>query len=312
MKNETPAAQADNSALARFVAALTIEGAKPELMRLTTDGEAKGLPASVPVIFDRSAQRPLSVKALVEEYRIRPERRQGTAKVNTLASLIGLTKRHAVADQSALFAETRWPKPAITAVIDYHAVDHEPGWQKHRVHYDFPLTEEFQTWVKFNRKPLEQADFAAFLEEHAAELVSPLDAERTEYERIFKEKFAGPAELITLSRELEVYLGAKVKRGERLQTGEKTVEFTSEHTNGRGEKIEIPGIFVINVPVFIDGEPVRIIARLRYRIGQGEIHWFFDLYRWEVAVREAVVSALDRAASETGLPAYEGQPEAGS
>jgi uncharacterized protein YfdQ (DUF2303 family) len=309
MKTENVAAQTDNSALARFAADLALKGAEPTVLLLSTGGEAQGLTRDVPVIFDRSAQRAISVKALVEEYRTRPERRTGTAKVNTLSSLIELTKRHATDIRSALFAERRWPKPAITAVIDYHAVDGTPGWQKHRVHYDFPLTDEFKVWIEGNGKAMKQGDFARFLEEHAAEMVSPDAGEVAEYERLFKERFATPAEVMTLARELEVFVGHHVKRVERPKSGERTAIFVEEQTNSKGEAVDIPGIFMVAVQAFMDGGTVRIPARLRYRVTGGEIVWFYDLYRWEFWLRNQVVSDLDKAAKETGLPAFEGQPE---
>ena len=180
---------------------------------------------------------------------------------------------------------------------------------KHRIHYEFPLTEEFKVWTKLDGKPMEQVDFAAFLEEHAAELAAPLDGERSEYEPLFKERFATPAELIDLSRNLEIFVASRVKRAERLQTGERVVEFVSEHNNAKGEKVEIPGIFMVSVRAFVDGDPVRIPARLRYRMGAGTIHWFYQLYRADYWMRCQVQEDLRTAGEATGLPTYEGSPE---
>jgi hypothetical protein len=121
---------------------------------------------------------------------------------------------------------------------------------------------------------------------------------------------ATPSELIMLSRHLEVFVSAKAKQGVRLQTGERVVEFTEEHQNAKGEKIVIPGIFIVSVPAFVDGDAVRIPARLRYRISGGEIKWFYQLYRWETYLREQVGYDLKEAAKKTDLPAFEGAPEA--
>lgn len=87
------------------------------------------------------------------------------------------------------------------------------------------------------------------------------------------------------------------------------MEFVEEHTNGKGETVEIPGIFMVAVAAFLDGDPVRIPARLRYRIAAGSIHWSYQLYRWEYWLRNQVQTDLLRAAKETGLPAFEGAPE---
>jgi len=303
-KSDMPAA-----ASAKYIAELSTAATKPELVLIPTDGLGAGLPPVVPALWDRNNQRVIPVKDEIERYRQGPERIKGTAVVETLESFIALTNRHK-ADDSAIFAATAWPKPSLTAVIDYYTLKHGTAHKQHRVHYAFPLTEEFSAWVNKNGRAMNQTDFAVFLEDHAAELAAPLDAEKNEYERLFKERFALPIELIDLSRSLEVFVGAKVKQGTRLQTGERTVLFETEHMNGKGEPIDIPGIFMISVKPFVDGDLVRIPARIRYRIKGGEIEWFYQLYRWEFWLRTRVQNDLLKAGSETQLPTFEGAPEA--
>lgn len=266
-------------------------------------------PNKVPFLYDPEGHRGVSLKPLLEEFRTRPERREGTATVETLASFIALVARHKT-ENSAIFGKTMWPEPKLTAVLDYHGADadHTPAFLKHRVVYTLPVTEELKAWMKMNGQGMEQGDFAAFLEEHAAELVAPSDGERFDYEPLFKARFGTPAELISLSRDLEIHAGHQVKRQERLQTGERVVYFKEEHMQGDGQPVDIPGIFMVAIPAFLDGEPVRIPARLRYRLSGG-ITWFYQLYRWEWWLRDRVFHDMQTAASETGLPAYEGAPE---
>jgi hypothetical protein len=302
-----PKADMLSGADSKFIADLAIASSDAQVIYLKTEGFGPGLPEQVPMLFDRKAQRIVPVLEEIEAARQQPKDIRGTAKAETLEAFIALTRRH-LNSQSAIFASTQWPKPSLTAVIDYHegtlperdpgemiAEDHVPRWGDHRIRYEFPVTEEFTAWINGNKKPMEQADFAAFLEEHAAELAAPFDGEVSEYELLFKESFATPADLIALSRSLEVHVGAKVKRAERLQTGERTVEFVEEHLNNKGEKVDIPGIFMVSVPAFIDGDPVRIPARLRYRISGGGIVWFYQLYRWEFWLRIAVKADLREA-----------------
>jgi uncharacterized protein YfdQ (DUF2303 family) len=289
---------------------LAVEAAAPDIHDIDTRGLGDGLPEAVPVGFDRTGQKFVSLKALIEEHRIQPARRKGTASVETLKSFVDLVNRHKDA-QSALFGKTSWPEPRLTAVLNYDAADAEARFGDHRVVYAFPLTDEFKAWVGGNGKLMSQADFAAFLEEHAAELAAPYDADKSNYEPLFRETFATPSEMLSLSRELEVFVESRAKQGIRLQSGERVVEFAEEHQNAKGEKVVIPGIFMVSVPAFVDGSNVRIPARLRYRIAGGDIKWFYQLYRWESFLREEVEHALADAAKETGLPAFEGAPESG-
>jgi uncharacterized protein YfdQ (DUF2303 family) len=292
------------------IAELTRRGEKAEIIHIDTKGLGDGLPPSIPALLYPGPSAKLDdVSRVIESYRQNPKRRRGEAIVSTLESFIDLVNRHKDAG-SVIFAKTAWPKPKLTAVIDYHDVERKPRHGEHRITYPFPITEELTAWIENDAKPMKQDSFAAFLEDHAAELAAPLDQERTDYEPLFKEKFAVPVDLINLSRELEVFVGATVKQGQRLSSGERTVHFVEEHMNGNGEKIEIPGIFMISVPAFVDGDPVRIPARLRYRIANGTIAWFYQLYRWEFWLRDQVQQDLAKAAKKTELPAFEGAPEA--
>lgn len=292
-----------------LVREMATEAAKPTIVELDTNGLGAGLPDTVPFLFNAKEQLPKSLKPLIDEYRTAPSRRRGTAVADTLASFIQLTNRHKD-ENSALFGRAIWPSPSLTAVINYDSASSEARFGDHRITYEFPLTEEFKAWVEASGQPMDQELFAAFLEEHAAELASPMDGEKSEYERLFNETMATPQDILVLSRHLEVHVTAKAKQGVRLQSGERTVEFAEEHVDAKGQAVRIPGIFMVSVPAFVDGEPVRIPARLRYRISGGAIKWFYQLYRWESFLREQVQRDLQEAARETGLPAYEGKPEA--
>lgn len=293
---------------AQLVADLAQAAAGAEVIGIETGDLGPGLPKKIPVLFDRKKQEAKSLRLFIEEFRQEPMRRKGTAKVETLAAFIELVNRHKD-EHSAIFASTMYPKIELTAVIDYHTTTHEPRWGGHRVLYQFPLTEEFKTWADMDGNAMEQGDFARFLEDHAAELASPEQDEINQFQKLFNEKFASPNQLIALSRDLEVYVGAKVKRGERLSSGERTVVFEEQHTNSKGEPVEIPGLFIVNVPAWIDGNPIRIPARLRYRLAGSTIAWFYQLYRWQFWLRNEVINDLTHAGKETTLPTFLGAPE---
>lgn len=269
-----------------------------------------GLPKAVPVLIQagRDGGRVADLRTLIETYRTGPARRVGTARVTTLDAFIALVNRHKDPG-SVIFAKTEWPNPALTAVIDYHSEINAPRHGEHRIAYAFPVTPEFQAWIAADGTKMGQGEFAQFLEEHAAELAAPYDAEVVTYERLFKAKFATPNELIDLARSLEIHVNAQVKNAVRLQSGEGEVVFREEHVNGAGERVTVPGVFMISLRSFVDGEAVRIPARLRYRVTGGAITWSFVLYRWEDELRSRVQHDLMRAAEETGLPSFEGAPE---
>lgn len=293
------------------IAELAKSAAGATVLSVPTDGLGDGLPPAIPMLFDHRPNG-TGLKALrdeIERFRLAPQRRAGAARATTLQSFIDLIEYHKD-ESSALFAKTDWPSPALTAIIDYHTVKHAPRHLTHRVIYDFPVTDEFKEWIERDAKPFSQAEFAAFIEEHAAELASPFDTEKSEYTRLFKVEFATPTQMVTLSRGLQVNVEATVKQNVVLSSGEGQIEFSEAHLDRRGEKLTVPGLFMVSVPAFREGEPVRLPARLRYRVSGGKVTWFYQLYRWKFWLRERVVADLREVEKETELRAFEGTPEA--
>jgi uncharacterized protein YfdQ (DUF2303 family) len=250
-----------------------------------------------------------SLKRLIDEWRTAPERRAGAAKLLTLESLIAFVNRHKD-DGSVLFAALDGGSPSLSAVFDYHTLANEPRFCKHRAAYAFPISDEWKAWSASNAKAMSQGDWALFIEEHIAELASPHDQERTDYERLFSTTIATPADLITLSRGMQVTVESKVRDFRTLASGEMEITYEEVHKDGRGEKLIVPGLFIVSVPLFVDAEKTRLVARLRYRKKDSGIVWFYQFYRADAVVREAMRQDADKAASETGLPMFEGSPEA--
>ncbi|MEV4609738.1 DUF2303 family protein [Neorhizobium sp. LMR1-1-1.1] len=272
--------------------------------------EVPGLPKSIPILLDSTNGQARSVKSLFDEWRQKPDRKVGTAVVNTLESFIDLVDRHKT-EHSAIFADIDWKKPSLTGVIDYH--DNVSGGPanngKHRVHYPFPLSEEWQTWVKFNGEPMGQAEFAEFIEDRIAELATPHEAEAVDWQEKLGGRVAHPNEIFTLSRGLKVNAETRVVNQVTLASGEAQITFEEEHRDQNGQKLNVPSLFIIRLPPFFRGEAVRIPVRLRYRVKAGALVWFYQLYRPDQYITEEVERSLSRAEAATELPAFQGKPE---
>jgi uncharacterized protein YfdQ (DUF2303 family) len=249
-----------------------------------------------------------SLKNLLADWRDAPERIEGRAKADTLGSFVDLVNRHKN-DDSAVFGNLG-TRPAFTAVIDYHTVDHSPKFGRHRIVYEFPLSPEWIAWQVMNGKPMSQSDWAAFIEEHIADLSSPYDAEKSQYEPLFQTTIASPSDLITMSRGMQIAVDARVKEVRNLQSGEAEIVYEEVHKDGSGQKLVVPGLFVLNLPLFVGSQPTRLVARLRYRRQDSKITWFYQLYRADLVLRAELQNAFDQVGTETGLPTFEAAPEA--
>lgn len=287
------------------------DDAGSEIVHIDLDEPLPGLPHKIPALLDRKTGRVLGVSDLFEKYRTRPAMKSGTAHVTAIESFIDLVNRHKT-DDSVIFADTDWTEPSLLAVIDYHEA-HAPGsadWLKHRVIYDFPLTDEWKAWVAQDGQPMDQASFAEWFEVHLPELSSPDSQESEDFLTNFGLKAAYPNEIMALTRGISVYVDTRVKNNVTLQSGEGEITFEENHTDGKGNKFTVPGLFILSIKPFKMGSPCRIPVRLRYRVAGGSVKWLFKMLRPEEYITQEILRDCERAASETELPLYHGAPEA--
>lgn len=281
-----------------------------EIVTLELDEFIPGVPRAIPALLDRTSGRILSVRDEFEKYRTHPIRKFGTAQVETLSSFIDLVNRHKTPD-SALFASFDWQKPSFTAVIDYHE-NASAGLAdngKHRIHYPFPLSEEWKAWTGANAQPMDQASFAEFIEDRIPDLAQPDEGEARYWRETLGGRVATPADIITLSRGLKVFSETKVGNSITLSSGEGQITFEEEHKDAAGNKLNVPSLFIIRVAPFFRGEAIRLPVRLRYRVKAGSITWAYQLYKPEKFITEEVEGAFSRVTGATDLPGFIGKPE---
>jgi uncharacterized protein YfdQ (DUF2303 family) len=261
-------------------------------------------------------QRAISIKPFLDEFRSRPERRAGTAVVQSALAFAALVNRHKDTD-SAIFA-LRDPKaPSLTAVIDYHksGSDREGDSARfcaHRVQYPCELSDEWKAWFARNGQLMSQADFAAFLEDRIGDVIAidPSEPNAAQLADLLAGQYTSPSGLIALARGLQVNVETAVHEAVTLSTGEISIRYAETHRDGAGAPIRVPNLFCIAIPVFYAGAPYRITVRLRYRVQQGRVQWSYHLYRPDRVFDDAFQQVCDAAGTATELPVYLGEPEA--
>jgi predicted DCC family thiol-disulfide oxidoreductase YuxK len=270
---------------------------------------------AVPAILGREGVRAVP-KSVFAEYLDHPERRTGTAAMTRLESFIEHVLRFKNAE-SVVFAKDDRSAPGLTAVLDYHdaGADGTPRFGTHRTAFHFPLSDEWKTWLKFNAAKMNMAEFAQFLEERVNDIdfVESTDDLNEDIQRFIGatglDKIASPSRLIELSRNLQIHERSNIKAVQNLSSGEGVLRFENEHTDVAGAPVDVPGLFVICIPVFAHDGYYRIAARLRYRMtGEGIVFWY-DLWRADLVFDHAFDQACQRVKAETGLPLLIGAPE---
>jgi uncharacterized protein YfdQ (DUF2303 family) len=253
-----------------------------------------------------------SLKPLLDEYRLAPERRTGTASLLDLQSFCSHVNRFKDED-SVIFADRNPRAPSLLAVLDYHRAGPTgvPRFGTHRAQYAFPLSDEWSAWKGSDGKVMGQGEFAEFIESRLADVVegsSALDAAKS-FATLFGCTFASPSRLLEISRGLAVHVGTKVSHKVNLASGELQLTFVEEHHDSANAPLNIPRAVLLQLPVFRAGAPYQIPARLRYRQSGTSFSWFYELYRDEVTFDHAFDEACAKAVEATKLPVFAGIPE---
>lgn len=292
---------------ATAVARIVERHIQPTMLELEGPGGAK-----TPVLVLPQGLQAHSVKEYLDEYRTAPERREGTATFTELLSLVEHTNRFKDAD-STLWANSGEASASLTAVLDYHrkGPDGLPRFGLHRGLYEFPFSEEWKAWTAKNGAWMEQAAFAQFLEDRIQDVADPDSAfasTRKFAEQLGGISFASPSRLLELSRGLTVHVDERVTNKVDLGSGETTMHFETQHTEGGGP-LKVPRAFLVQLPVFHAGQSYQLAVRLRYRAANGRVSWSYDIHGAKRAKDDAFREACEEASDKTELPLFFGAPE---
>jgi hypothetical protein len=299
----------DGDAVREIIGAIEMGTTPPAI---EPDEDNGSIPFAV-ILRDGNTQRVVSLKDIRDENRERPERMKGTANVQTIDSFNELVNRHKNDQASIIFADTLSAAPSLLGVLNYNTVGQSPGWRDHRVAFKFPLSKEWKEWVDAcaTGKKFTQPDFGAFLLLNMIYLTSPT-SEEEQLAKNFGTTCATPADLLQLGKGLELHINAVSKEEVNPRTGEKSIVFTEEQKDGQGQKLAVPGLFIIRIPMFLGDSasvtrvPVHLFFR---RMGTGQIVWWMQMHMADEYLRSAVLEGVGRVRAATNLPIIEGTPE---
>lgn len=226
----------------------------------------------------------------------RPERIKANVSVLDPESFCEYYKLFAD-DNSRIFASE--PERRVMAILDYHEsattdADKQewPRWCAHKLTLTLRLSEEWVTWCQYNGLHMTQMAFAEFLEQAGLDVTDP-----------------SPATMAEVARDLEARTDVEFSGGAKTNSGAIVLKYseTTKASMANGT-LSVPETFRITLPVFIGGEPINVLALLRYRLNGGKLSLFYSLVRPEAAIREAFLAARDFISSELGVSILNGSP----
>lgn len=250
-----------------------------------------------------------------DRWRDVPAWRKGTANLTRIESFIDLVERFK-GTHSVIFAVDDAQAPRLTAIFDYHesGPDHSAAAaRRHKAEYAFPLSDEWKAWTKNDGQSMAMSDFAAFLEDRIVDVIADAAPSSNAAKDFIKKtggNIASPSKLIEIARGLQVNEASVLREARNLSTGEAEVVFQSEHLDAAGNKLTLPNLFMICIPVFARSSSFyQILARFRYRKQGGSIVFWYDLWRADLVFEQAFSEACDLVKTQTALPLFLGTPE---
>ena len=201
-------------------------------------------------------------------------------------------------ENTLVFANVTETGADFTAVLDYHGAAPElnPDYCRHVARFSAVETPEWKVWKQYNRKAMNQVEFAVFLEDNASLFVDP-----------------SGAELLELVRSLHGHRNARFNTALRLDNGAYSVSYDEEvvvkgSAQARSGDMELPPIIKAGVAVFQGGQPYEVVARLKSRVEERKLSLFYETVALHVIIRESILAIVKQIAEETGIVPLLGNP----
>ena len=222
------------------------------------------------------------------EYLPRPLRIEQNLHLHDTDSFIGYLNEYAKEGISLIFFNGEAEE--FVAILDYHEKPESPNWCDHVATFKVRRSVEFETWMNANRKQMAQVDFARFLEENLPDIAEP-----------------NSAELLQVALTFEAKKSVEFSSGVRLANGQIQFQY-DEVVRGTAQKgtIEVPEKFVLGIPIHVNGPAYRIEVRLRWRLQEGKVAFWYEIVRPHRYIEDALREIRQRIEQETSIGVFAG------
>lgn len=227
-----------------------------------------------------------------------PRRKLARVKLHDPLSFIDYTVRHGSLADTTIWCIANYKAGSVTftAIINDHGEDElATGWRDHRATFCPEFSEEWSRWNTHNRKPFSQVEFAAFIEDNLKDIAC-VDGS------------ASGAQMLEMAIAFEANQDMRFKSAVRLQNGGVQMSFVQDDDAQTLQKMQAFDRFSLGMPVFWNGEPYRQDARLRYRVRDGKLAFWFELIRQDKVLEAATQTLISTIREKTGNPFFFGEP----
>lgn len=212
-----------------------------------------------------------------------PLRKRGTLALKDLASFVEYCKEQAGSENGYIYADP--DARTFTAVFNDHRAAHVAGWRDHRATYKAEFTPEFQKWQGNDKQHKKQDAFAEFIEDNFVDIAGT-DAQL----------------MLDVATTIQAKTDITFSSSKRLENGQAQLTY-NEVINaqaGANGALVIPKTFNLGLRLFKNGAGYLLKARLKYRLQQGGVTFWYELERPEKAIEDAFAGYIQQVRDTAG------------
>lgn len=227
-----------------------------------------------------------------------PRRKVAKVRLHDPESFIDYTKRHGSLADSTIWCVADFLKGQVSflAILNDHGeAENNPDFRDHRATFTPTFSEEWNRWIGKHKQPFTQTDFAAFIEDNLKDIAS-VDGQPT------------GSQMLEMALTFEANQDMRFKSAIRLQNGGVQMSFVQDDDAQTLQKMQVFDRFSLGFPVFWNGDAYRLDARLRYRVRDGKLTFWFELIRQDKVLEAATQTLIAQIREKTGNPFFFGEP----
>jgi len=232
---------------------------------------------------------------IVDEVFANPNRASGVVKPRDATSFVNYFNRQK-RPESLIYASLD-PAKILGVIDDHRAYSAEvaqgdgANWRGYRVEFAVPASREWKVWTGKDRKALNQLEFAELIEDNLPDIINP-----------------DGSTMLSVALNFEASKEGNFVSAARLQDGSTNFVW-KEDVNATGNKVAMPAQITLEIPVFENGQPSPVEARIKYRIKDGNLTTWYELVRPHKVLEGAFRAIWSQIEEQTATTILLGSPE---
>ena len=230
-----------------------------------------------------------------EKLLLKPSRKKASVTLDDTASFCDYISRHKQ-QSTTIYCKANYSSGDVSflSLINDHDGDKDgQDWRDFIAKYSPSKSEEWTRWVGSNKKIFSQIDFAEFIENNLQDIAT-------------SNGMPTGQQLLEMSISFEANQDMRFKSAIRLQNGGVDLNFTQDDNDQTLKKMKMFERISIGIPVFWNSSAYRIDARVRYRVKDAKLTFWYELIRFDKVFEDAIKTMIIEIKEKTGVHLYIG------